>query len=113
MSKLNLYEYIETIEDFPRKGILFRDISPLLENNLAFMSLISKMITLTKNYKIDIVAGLDARGFLFSTILAYKLKLGSLMIRKLNKLPGNLLNKLIHLSMLIYFKFAKKSYHKK
>ena len=91
MSKLNLYDYVETIADFPKKGILFRDISPLLENNLAYNALISKMISYAKNYKIDVVAGLDARGFLFSTLLAYKLKIGSLMIRKPNKLPGNLL----------------------
>ena len=55
MSKLNLYDYIESISDFPKKGILFRDISPLLENNLAFKALISKMVSCTKNYNIDLL----------------------------------------------------------
>ena len=93
MSNLNLYDFIDEIQDFPKKGILFKDISPLLEDKNAFRLLILKMIQETKNYKIDLIAGIDSRGFLFSTILAHQLNIGSIMIRKPNKLPGNVIEK--------------------
>ncbi|MAJ15168.1 MAG: adenine phosphoribosyltransferase [SAR116 cluster bacterium] len=90
---MNLYDFIDDIQDFPKKGILFRDISPLLEDRDAFKLLISKMIQEIKNYKIDIIAGIDSRGFLFSSLLAHQLNIGSIMIRKPNKLPGNIIEK--------------------
>ena len=93
MSNLNLYDFIDEIQDFPKKGILFKDISPLLEDKNAFRLLILKMFRETKNYKIDLIAGIDSRGFLFSTILAHQLNIGSIMIRKPNKLPGNVIEK--------------------
>ena len=93
MSNINLYEFIDEIQDFPKKGILFRDISPLLEDKDAFKLLILKMIQEINKYKIDLIAGIDSRGFLFSTILAYQLNIGSIMIRKPNKLPGNVIEK--------------------
>mgnify|MGYP001308836819 CR=1 FL=1 len=93
MSNINLYDFIDDIQDFPKKGILFRDISPLLEDRDAFKLLISKMIQEIKNYKIDIIAGIDSRGFLFSSLLAHQLNIGSIMIRKPNKLPGNIIEK--------------------
>ena len=91
MSNINLYDFIDEIQDFPNKGILFRDISPLLEDKDAFKLLILKMIHQINNYKIDLIAGIESRGFLFSTILAHQLNIGSIMIRKPNKLPGNLI----------------------
>ena len=93
MSNINLYNFIDEIKDFPKKGILFRDISPLLENKDAFKLLILKMISEIKKYQIDLIAGIDSRGFLFSTILAHQLNIGSIMIRKPNKLPGNVIEK--------------------
>ena len=93
MSNINLYDFIDEIQDFPKKGILFRDISPLLEDRDAFKLLILKMIHQINNYKIDLIAGIESRGFLFSTILAHQLNIGSIMIRKPNKLPGNLIEK--------------------
>ena len=93
MSNINLYDFIDEIQDFPKKGILFRDISPLLEDKDAFKLLILKMLKEINNYKIDLIAGIDSRGFLFSTILAYQLNVGSIMIRKSNKLPGNVIEK--------------------
>ena len=93
MSNINLYDFIDNIQDFPKKGILFRDISPLLEDKDAFKLLISKMIQEIKKYKIDIIAGIDSRGFLFSSLLAHQLNIGSIMIRKPNKLPGNIIEK--------------------
>ena len=93
MSNINLYDFIDEIQDFPKKGILFRDISPLLEDKDAFKLLILKMLKEINNYKIDLIAGIDSRGFLFSTILAHQLNVGSIMIRKPNKLPGNVIEK--------------------
>ena len=93
MSNINLYDFIDKIQDFPKKGILFRDISPLLENKDAFKLLIFKMINEIKKYQIDLIAGIDSRGFLFSTILAHQLNIGSIMIRKPNKLPGHVIEK--------------------
>ncbi|MDC3063053.1 adenine phosphoribosyltransferase [Alphaproteobacteria bacterium] len=93
MSNINLYDFIDEIQDFPKKGILFRDISPLLEDKDAFKLLILKMLKEINNYKIDFIAGIDSRGFLFSTILAHQLNVGSIMIRKPNKLPGNVIEK--------------------
>ena len=93
MSNINLYDFIDEIQDFPKKGILFRDISPLLEDKDAFKFLILKMLKEINNYKIDLIAGVDSRGFLFSTILAYQLNVGSIMIRKTNKLPGDVIEK--------------------
>ena len=93
MSNINLYDFIDEIQDFPKKGILFRDISPLLEDRDAFKLLILKMIHQINNVKIDLIAGIESRGFLFSTILAHQLNIGSIMIRKPNKLPGNVIKK--------------------
>ena len=80
MSNINLYDFIDEIQDFPKKGILFRDISPLLEDRDAFKLLILKMIHQINNYKIDLIAGIESRGFLFSTILAHQLNLSLIHI---------------------------------
>ena len=93
MSDSFLKNVIKSYPDFPKKGILFRDISPLLEDRDAFKLLILKMIHQINNYKIDLIAGIESRGFLFSTILAHQLNIGSIMIRKPNKLPGNVIKK--------------------
>ena len=61
MSNINLYDYIDEIQDFPKKGILFRDISPLLEDRDAFKLLILKMIHQINNYKIDLIAGIESK----------------------------------------------------
>ena len=82
MSNINLYNYIESISDFPKKGILFRDISPLLANFEAISELRNIFLNEALKYKIDYVAGIDARGFLFSTLLSQDLKVGSILIRK-------------------------------
>ncbi len=90
MSNINLYNYIESIRNFPKKGILFRDISPLLANFDALSELRNIFLNEALKYKIDYVAGIDARGFLFSTLLSQDLKVGSILIRKPDKLPGEL-----------------------
>ena len=90
MSNINLYNYVDSIKDFPKEGILFRDISPLLQDYTALSKLRALFYNEAVKHKIDYVAGLDARGFLFSSLLSQDLRLGSIMIRKSNKLPGDL-----------------------
>ena len=89
-SLVDFDKYITVYPDFPRPGILFRDISPLLASatgmNCAIEQLASQVAGLTP----DLVAGIESRGFLFSTVLAARLGIGSMMIRKPGKLPGKL-----------------------
>ncbi len=80
--------YISKIPDYPKPGILFYDISTLISNDQAFKASIDKLYDLIKNYKFELIAGIDARGFIFASSLAYKLNKGFVMIRKKNKLPG-------------------------
>ena len=80
--------FIGKVPDFPKPGILFYDISTLIYNNKAFASSLEKFEELFDEYKFDTIAAIDARGFIFGSALAHKLKLGMMMIRKKNKLPG-------------------------
>ncbi|XP_068941660.1 adenine phosphoribosyltransferase isoform X2 [Petaurus breviceps papuanus] len=82
---------VRSFPDFPKPGILFRDISPLLKDPNAFQASIELLADhLKENHKtkIDYIAGLDARGFLFGPSLAQKLGIGFVLIRKRGKLPG-------------------------
>ena len=87
-----LETYISKVPDYPKKGILFYDISTLLSDKLAFKSSIEKMSECLKNYDIDKVAAIDARGFIFGSAIAHVLNLGLIMIRKKNKLPGEVIS---------------------
>lgn len=78
---------IRSIPDWPRKGIIFRDITPVLEDKKLFQFLINKLAEFCKNKKIDKIVGVDARGFILASALAYKLKTGLAIIRKKGKLP--------------------------
>ena len=80
--------FIGKVPDFPKPGILFYDISTLIYNNEAFASSLKKFEELFDEYTFDTIAAIDARGFIFGSALAHKLKLGMMMIRKKNKLPG-------------------------
>jgi|TARA_B110000444_G_scaffold259393_1_gene303031 adenine phosphoribosyltransferase len=93
MSIFNLDDYISNTEDFPRKGVLFKDISPLLQNHKAMSRVIDIFTSKALDLHADLIVGIESRGFLFSTLLASKLKIGSAMIRKPGKLPGNLIEK--------------------
>ena len=90
---MKLKDYIEEIPDFPEKGILFKDISPLLANYKATSYVKMSFLEIIKSYNVDYIAGIDARGFLFSTLLADALSVGSFMIRKEGKLPGKVITK--------------------
>ena len=83
---------ISKIPDYPKPGILFYDISTLISNNDALISSIKYLKGFTKNYDFDLIAGIDARGFIFASCLAYDLNKGIVMIRKKNKLPGKVIS---------------------
>ena len=89
----DLQQWIKSYPDFPSKGILFRDISPLLAEPTGLRLLKERFIEVIKPLTPDYIAGIDARGFLFCTLIAENLELGALMIRKPDKLPGELIEK--------------------
>jgi adenine phosphoribosyltransferase len=85
--KVNLTKYIRSIPDWPKKGILFRDIMPLLGNSAAFSQAVETLVAPYKNKNIDYVAAVEARGFIFGAAAAAKLNAGFVPIRKKGKLP--------------------------
>ena len=89
MSKadLQLTDYIRSIPDFPKPGILFRDITPLLANPAAFQQAIGQMADHVRGRPIDAIAAVEARGFLFAAPLAVQLQASLIPIRKPGKLP--------------------------
>jgi len=84
---INLKSKVRNISDFPQKGIIYRDISPLLEDKDCFKEVIGGLIEKIGRVKIDKVVGIDARGFILAGVLAEKLKAGMVMVRKKGKLP--------------------------
>ena len=97
MSELNLDEYIRKIPDFPKKGILFYDITSILATPLAFKYCVDKSVELYKDKSIDAIAAIEARGFLFAAPFAYNMNIPIIPIRKKGKLPGVTLAKKYHL----------------
>jgi adenine phosphoribosyltransferase len=85
-------QYIESIQDFPKQGILFRDIQPLLEDSEMFFDAIYEMSMLINLEQVDYFVGIDSRGFIFASALALQNNKGFKMIRKEGKLPNNLLH---------------------
>ena len=79
---------IRDIPDYPKKGIVFKDITTLLKDPIAFQEVINVFYEKLKNQKIDKVIGIESRGFIFGAPLAYKLNIGFIPIRKKGKLPG-------------------------
>jgi len=78
---------IREIPDFPKAGILFRDITPLLADGAAFRRAIDLLAERYTNQRIDIVVGVEARGFVMGSALAYRLGAGNVLVRKRGKLP--------------------------
>tara|TARA_B100001063_G_scaffold240437_1_gene265467 strand:- start:1056 stop:1583 length:528 start_codon:yes stop_codon:yes gene_type:complete len=85
---MNLKEYIRSIPDYPKKGILFRDITTLIKDEKAFAKTINLIVEKSKKYKIDKIAAIESRGFVFASAVSYLLKKPFIMLRKKNKLPG-------------------------
>ncbi len=78
---------IRTVPDWPKPGVMFRDITPLLQDPVAFRSLIDLMVYRHMRRRIDAVVGIDARGFILGSALAYALNVGFVPVRKKGKLP--------------------------
>jgi len=97
MKELNLDDYIRKVPDFPKKGILFYDITSILASPDAFKFCIDKMAEIYKDKKIEAVAAIEARGFLFAAAYAYLVGIPVIPIRKKGKLPGVTLSKKYHL----------------
>ncbi|MFQ5911914.1 MAG: adenine phosphoribosyltransferase [Nitrospinota bacterium] len=83
----DLKRMIRDIPDFPRKGVIFKDITTLLSNAKAFATAIDLIGDRYIDQKVDLVVGAEARGFVFGAALAYKLNAGAILIRKTGKLP--------------------------
>jgi len=87
MSISSLKTKVRSIPDFPKKGILFRDITPLLKDAKALREIIARLARSLKGKKVRAVVGIESRGFIFGTALATKLGVGFVPIRKKGKLP--------------------------
>src|SRR3989441_8142646 len=83
-----LKKLIREIPDFPKKGILFYDITTLLKDKLGFATLIDALAEYYLPKKVDLILGIEARGFIFGPALAYRLNAGFVPVRKPNKLPA-------------------------
>lgn len=85
---MDFEKYIGVTPDFPKKGISFKDISPLLQNPEAYKAAIDEMCKLAEEFKPTLIIGPESRGFLFASAMAYKMGIGFVMARKAGKLPG-------------------------
>ena len=86
---MDLKEYIRSIPDYPKKGILFRDITTLIKNEKAFEETVNQIIERSKKYKVDKIAAIESRGFVFASAVSYIVKKPFIMFRKKNKLPAD------------------------
>jgi len=84
---LDLKQKIRSIPDFPKKGVVFRDITTLLQDGEAFRYAVDRMLDYCRGEKIDAILGAEARGFIFGAAMAYKLGVGFIPVRKPGKLP--------------------------
>ena len=87
---MNLKDYIRSIKDYPKKGILFRDITTLIKSENAFEETINQIVNRSKEFKVDKIAAIESRGFVFASAVSYLLKKPFIMLRKKNKLPAEL-----------------------
>jgi len=85
---MDLKEYIRSIPDYPKKGILFRDITTLIKDEKAFAETINQIVERAKKFKVDKIAAIESRGFVFASAVSYILKKPFIMLRKKNKLPA-------------------------
>ena len=86
---MNLKDFIRSIPDYPKKGILFRDITTLIKNEKAFTYAIDQIVERSKKIKFDKIAAIESRGFVFASAVSYILKKPFVMLRKKNKLPAD------------------------
>src|SRR5271157_952378 len=86
-------ENIRSIPDYPKKGVMFRDITPLLKNGKAFSMCVDELAERVKDKHIDYIVGAEARGFIIGAALASRLNLGFIPVRKRGKLPYKKISK--------------------
>ena len=86
---MNLKDYIRSIPDYPKKGILFRDITTLIKDENAFEETINQIIERSKKYNFTKIAAIESRGFVFASAVSFVLKKPFIMLRKKNKLPAD------------------------
>jgi len=85
---MELKDYIRSIKDYPKKGILFRDITTLIKNEKAFKECIDQIVDRTKNFQVDKIAAVESRGFVFASAVSYVINKPFILLRKKNKLPA-------------------------
>ena len=83
----NTKELIRTVPDYPKPGIQYRDITTLLKSAEGFQKSVEQIANWCSQFELDLIAGIDARGFIFGSAVAFKLNLGFVPIRKEGKLP--------------------------
>ena len=85
---MDLKKYIRSIPDYPKKGILFRDITTLIKDAKAFKYTNDKIVKIAKKIKFDKIAAIESRGFVFASTVSYQLEKPFILLRKKNKLPA-------------------------
>ena len=85
---MNLKDYIRSIKDYPKKGILFRDITTLIKNERAFAKSIDEIVERSKKFKFNKIAAIESRGFVFASVVSFLIKKPLILFRKKNKLPA-------------------------
>ena len=86
---MNLKDYIRSIPDYPKKGILFRDITTLIKDEKAFIETINQIVERSKKFNFTKIAAIESRGFVFASAVSYILKKPFILLRKKNKLPAD------------------------
>lgn len=84
---MDLKNYVATVLDFPKKGIVFRDITPLMNSGEAYKEATDQIVNFAKEHNIDVVVGPEARGFIFGCPVSYSLGIGFVPVRRPGKLP--------------------------
>lgn len=85
---MNFKSLIRTIPNYPKPGIMFRDITTLLQDDLGFNELINSLVEVSPRDQVDVIAGIEARGFIIGSAIAHRLSKGFIPLRKMGKLPG-------------------------
>lgn len=85
---MDLASYIRDVPDFPQRGVLFKDLTPLLKEGDAFRLAVDGLVSQLRSYQADMVVAVESRGFIFGAPVAYQLGLGLVPVRKLGKLPA-------------------------
>ena len=86
---MDLKKFIRSIPDYPKKGILFRDITTLIKDEKAFAETINQIVEKSKKFEFDKIAAIESRGFVFASAVSYILNKPFIMLRKKNKLPAD------------------------